>query len=58
MGGVVNETERTLSESQLNELKDDVLDAVRMCKDNFETHLKANFKKNIYYVFKISLFHT
>jgi len=40
MGGTINETEENLSESQLNELKDDVLEAVRMCKVNFETHLK------------------
>ena len=49
MGGTINETEENLSESQLNELKDDVLEAVRMCKVNFETHLKEssryNFKK-------------
>ena len=42
MGGTINETEENLSESQLNELKDDVLEAIRMCKVNFETHLKES----------------
>ena len=47
MGGTINETEENLSEIQLNELKDDVLEAVRMCKVNFETHLKESSKYNL-----------